>query len=172
MTMNEARLAVVVTGVLLPYLARIPGGQAWLMQYFHGDGGSHLFLGAFNAITWVIILFATLLYRRVESLLVPAICGFSVLAFGHGTVDLMSSSTAAISLIWIPVFAAEAALVGALGGLLADWCLPKHRWLALAVGVCALLAAWYFLWAQGTIRWPVYSHRYGAPGPAWEWMVK
>lgn len=50
MSLRNARIIVVVVGVLLPYAARLPRGAEWLHQYTDVGLGGWLFLGAFNAI--------------------------------------------------------------------------------------------------------------------------
>lgn len=81
--MKAARIGVVVIGILLPYLSRIPGvmthGWPWLTSYF-GDPGHQiqaiLFFGAFNAIAWGSILLASLTYRSPYAICFPAVLGF------------------------------------------------------------------------------------------------
>ena len=149
---------MVVVGVLLPYLVRVPCEARIVMQYFPPDHliGSQMFFGVFNAIAWGTVLLASFLYKHALSVFVPAVCGFSVLALGRFSVDLASSSTASIALIFIPIFAAEAALIGGFGALFVDGLLERKRFgIAIGLGLCCLLVVWSVLWLQGNVRWPL-----------------
>ena len=122
--MSVARCLVVLVGILLPYAIRILGmpahGASWFTSYL-GDGiDALLFFGAFNAICWGSILLATLTYRHVRSVWFPALLGFAVPAYYHATLDLASSSTAAIGLIFIPIYSLPCVFAGWLIGLLFD----------------------------------------------------
>ena len=98
--MKNARIAVVVVGILLPYLARIPGaitkGPDWIISYFGIGQGPIGFLvfGAFNAICWGSILAATFTYRKPRSVWLPAVLGFSFPAYVHSLVDLADVAAA------------------------------------------------------------------------------
>lgn len=126
--MKAARISVVVIGILLPYLARIPGailyGPEWLTSYF-GDPGHRLFatlfFGAFNAIAWGSVLLTTMTYRSPHATWFPAMFGFGFLALVHGIYDLTSDAQAAIGLIFIPIYSLPFVLVGWLLGLGLDW---------------------------------------------------
>ncbi|MEI9961154.1 MAG: hypothetical protein WDM76_08540 [Limisphaerales bacterium] len=131
--MKKMRIAIIVIGILLPYLARIPRGYGWLAQYFSNDSflvnfGGALFLGAFNAIAWGSILYVSFRYKHPVSMLFPAIFGFGFLAFCHFNLDLASSSTAAVALAFIPIYAAAFFVsVGALQlGYFCDKLLKRH----------------------------------------------
>lgn len=117
---QKARVAVIVLGILLPYLARMPRGMEWVSQYTVGNLSGILLLGSFNAIAWGSILALSFLYRQPSSLLFPAAFGFGFLAFGHFTLDLESDAQAAISLAFIPIYALVPISVGALIGLIVD----------------------------------------------------
>ena len=77
--MKRARLLVVVIGILLPYLARIPGmffkGSEWMTSYFE----SPLIVGVTlipMVLCWGGILQATSGFRHASSVWFPAIFGF------------------------------------------------------------------------------------------------
>ena len=122
--MKTARILIVVVGILLPYLARIPGtftrGADWFTSYL-GDGiGAVIFFGAFNAICWGSILGASFSYRHSSSIWFPAVFGFAFPAVAHAFMDLSSSSTAAVALVFIPIYSLPLILVGWLAGLWYD----------------------------------------------------
>lgn len=120
MTMGRARWMVVLVGILLPYLARLPHGLEWLQQYTGLGLAGWLFLGALNAIAWGAILLASLLYRRPLSLLVPAVLGFAFLAYAHHGLDLSADAQAGVALVFIPLYALVPIAVGAVIGYVVD----------------------------------------------------
>ena len=107
--MRRARLVVVTVGVLLPYLARIPGtfvhGASWLSSYFSGGMCGVLFVGAFNALSWGCLVLLSFLVRRPIALVPSALAGFGFLAFAHGGLDLGADAQSAVALAFIPVYA-------------------------------------------------------------------
>ncbi len=127
--MSKARLLIVLVGVVLPYAARIPGmitqGLGWFTSYWNG-WHAFLFFGLFNAVCWGSILLATLTYRDVRSVWYPAVIGFAMPAWWHATLDLSSSSTSAIGLMFIPIMALPYVGVGWLVGLAFDRLVFKH----------------------------------------------
>lgn len=116
--MQKARFIIIILGILLPYLARLPGGIEWLQQYTDISIGGWLFFGAFNAIAWGSILAISFKYKRPLSLIAPCLLGFGFLAWAHYTVDLAADAQAAIALIFIPIFAL---LPIAIGGIVGYW---------------------------------------------------
>ena len=120
MTLRNARILVVLVGLVLPYAARLPRGLDWLRQYTEVEPAGWLFFGAFNAIAWLAILGATFLYRRPASVLAPAVAGFGFLAWVHATLDLASDAQAAVALVFIPLYALVPIAVGAVVGLVLD----------------------------------------------------
>ncbi len=121
MTMCKARLMIVVIGIVLPYLVRVPQGSEWLGQYTSIGFGGWLFFGALNAIAWVCILALSFKYQRPVSLLVPCILGFGFLTWAHGTqVDLRADPQAAIALVIIPFFALGPIAIGGIVGYIVD----------------------------------------------------
>lgn len=125
MEMLPIRIAIVIFGVLLPYLARIPGGSSWLKQYADSGIGGFLFFGAFNAIAWGAILSFTFLYKNKLPIIAPVLFGFVPLAWVHGTYDLSSDAQAAIGLVFIPIYALAPIAVGGVIGYLVDRYLIK-----------------------------------------------
>jgi len=122
--MKTARILIVLVGILLPYLARIPGallnGSSWFTSYLGSGLDALVLLGVCNALCWGAILAASFTYRHARSIWFPAVLGFGFLALAHGFLDLSSGSTAAISLIFIPIFSLPLVIVGWLAGLLYD----------------------------------------------------
>lgn len=124
MTMNTARLIIVLLGVSLPYLARLPFGLDWLMPYINTGFLGWVFFGAFNAVAWGAILALSFKYKHSVSLIAPCLFGFGFLAWAHGTLDLSADAQAAIALIFIPVFSLAPIAVGGAIGYFVD---SRHR---------------------------------------------
>ncbi len=120
LTMRRARWVVVLAGVLIPYVARLPGGIDWLRQYTETGLAGTALLGAFNAIVWGAILFASNFYRRPASLLWPALFGFGFLAYAHGGLDLYADAQAGVAIVFIPIYALAPTLAGAIIGYVVD----------------------------------------------------
>jgi hypothetical protein len=116
--MERARAAVVVVGVLLPYLARLPRGWDWVQQYQSAGLPAQLFLGAFNAVAWGAVLAATWLYRRPATVLFPAVPCFGMLGWAHHGLDLRADAQMGIALVFLPFYALVPAGLGALVGFL------------------------------------------------------
>lgn len=114
--MLNARIAIALSGILIPYVARLPRGITWLQQYLDVGLGGFLFFGGFNAIAWGAILALGSLYKRPASLLVPSLFGFAFLAWAHYSLDLAADAQAAIALVFIPVYALLPIAVGGLIG--------------------------------------------------------
>mgnify|MGYP003575664459 CR=1 FL=1 len=118
--MIKVRVAIVIFGILLPYLVRIPGGSDWLNQYAGAGMSGFLFFGAFNAIAWGAIFICTFLYKHKLSAIAPALFGFVPLAWVHSTYDLSSDAQAAIGLIFIPIYALVPIAIGGVIGYVID----------------------------------------------------
>lgn len=127
MAMGRARLLAALAGILLPYVARVPGGIDWLMQYLDTGIGGYLLLGAFNAVAWGAILLIGLGYRHPASLLAPALPGFAFLAWAHGTLDLDADAQAPVALIFIPLHALILIVPGGLAGYVLDMFLRRRQ---------------------------------------------
>jgi ACR3 family arsenite efflux pump ArsB len=119
--MQRARLIVIVVGILLPYLARIPGafikGKSWFTSYFDGGIGGTAFICVLQALCWGSILLASLKYQHPSTIWFPAVFGFVGVAIAHACLNLSSSSTAAIGLVAIPLLSVPLVLIGWLVGL-------------------------------------------------------
>jgi hypothetical protein len=114
------QLVVAAAGILVPYLSRIPGvfirGSTWLTSFLSGGIGGMLFLQAFNAICWGAIVCAIGTYKNARSAFFPVLLGFPLLMLWYGYLDLASSSTAALALIFIPIETLPLVFVGWLIG--------------------------------------------------------
>jgi len=120
MGMGKARVLVVVVGLLVPYLARVPGGTQWLAPYLHPGWQGTLLLAALGAVTWVPILGFSLGYRRPVSLVLPCVLGFGFLAWAHGTLDLTADAQSALALLFIPIYSLLPVLIGCIVSLVTD----------------------------------------------------
>lgn len=118
--MTTARIAIAIVGILLPYIARLPGGTAWVSQYSGNGVGAFILLGAFNAIAWGSMVALSFLYHRPASLLFPCVAGFAFLAWAHYNLDLAADAQAAVALVFIPVFALLPIAVGGVLGYFFD----------------------------------------------------
>lgn len=122
--MNNARLLIVIVGILLPYAARVPGialkGAEWFTSYLPDTLAAFMFFSAWNAVSWGSILAVTFAYRNPRSAWFPAVLGFASLIYGHATLDLSSDAQAAIGLIFIPIYSLPLVLIGWLIGFIFD----------------------------------------------------
>lgn len=103
-------------GLLVPFAARLPGvparGWEWFTDYLPGVGGI-LFLSAFNLIPAAALLGLGKASRRAPLAFWFALAGgLAFLLWAHGTVNLRASSTAAIALLFIPIYGAGAIVAG------------------------------------------------------------
>ncbi|MEM7756274.1 MAG: hypothetical protein AAF297_11625 [Planctomycetota bacterium] len=115
--MTRLRVGIVVVGIILPYVARVPRGFARVEQYTEGPFAGHILMGAFNAVAWGALLAASFLFRRPGPMLLPCALGFGFLAVMHYSLDLAADAQAAIALLFIPVYAVVPIAVGVAVGL-------------------------------------------------------
>lgn len=118
--MLKARLAVIVIGILLPYLARLPGGTDWLAQYTDAGIAGALLLSLLNAIAWGSVLLISFFYRQPLSVLTAALPGFAFLAWAHYSLDLSADGQSALGIVLFPLYALLPILVGGVTGYLLD----------------------------------------------------
>ena len=118
--MKNTRIIIAITGILLPYLARLPLGSAWVSQYTDISFVGILFFGVFNAIAWGSILAISFLFHRPSSLIFPCVFGFAFLAWAHYTLDLSADAQSAISLVIIPIYALLPITFGGVLGFVLD----------------------------------------------------
>ncbi len=129
LSLRNARLLVLVVGCLLPWAVRLPWGWTWVEQYIEPGPGGWLLIAAANAIAWGAILLLSLLYRHGVSVLVAALPGFALLAWGHASLDLASDAQAALVLLVLPVLALVPIALGGVAG----WVLDRRLRRAAAV---------------------------------------
>jgi hypothetical protein len=119
--MKTARILIILIGILLPFIARIPGvfikGKSWFTCYFDGGIGGVAFIAGLQSLCWGSILLSSFTYRQPSALWFPAALGFAFVALAHAFLDLNSSSTAAIGLAAIPVMSLPIILIGWMLGL-------------------------------------------------------
>ena len=105
----------------MPFISRIPRGSAWVAQYLPDEGNfvsEAIFFGGFAVILAVVVFCSALLARApyylpvVASIMTTAI----LLGLWHHDNDLTADAQAAISLVFIPIYAAGAALITSLSG--------------------------------------------------------
>ena len=120
MAMNRARIAIVLFGLVLPYLSRLPGGREWLGQVTYGGWGAFLFMAGCSAVVWGGLLLWSLAYRRAASLWVPVLVGFGYLAWAYGSMNLRSDAQAGLGLLMIPIYSLVPVVGGGLIGLFLD----------------------------------------------------
>jgi len=131
-------------GLLTPFIARLPSvpvrGWEWFIDYFPGLTGL-LFFSAFNILpsaAWYAI--------GKRSKKAPLAFWFSVaggigfLLWAHGSLNLSSSSTAAIALLFIPVYAVGTILVSLALGLIVHALVKVDRMRAWIVYIAGGLA--------------------------------
>ncbi|MEN0106513.1 MAG: hypothetical protein AAGC84_08820 [Pseudomonas sp.] len=114
--MHNARLAVLIIGVLLPYLARLLKGIDGLLQYTSAGLGGLMLLCGFNAVAWGSVLAISFFYHRPLSLLAPALAGFAYIAWAHYQLDLAADAQSSIGIIFIPIYALLPIVVGGVVG--------------------------------------------------------
>lgn len=106
-------ILILITGILLPFVARIPSlflkGTEFYAQYFYPFSGS-IFIVLSNSVPFVVI--ALLLFtKRRKAVLASFIIISTVDIFFHYNLDLTSSSTAGVALIFIPIWLTLLAIV-------------------------------------------------------------
>ena len=111
-------VGVIIVGVALPYLARLPGcvvkGWGWLLQYVEPGLLGAVFLGGFNLVAVGTAVGATLLFHKRNLWLLPVLAGYGFLFYAHGTLDLASDAQAGVALVFIPIYSLFFFVVGAI----------------------------------------------------------
>jgi hypothetical protein len=139
-------LFTIVTAWLIPFLARLPSvpfyGWAWFTDYIPGVSGL-LFISGFNLIPGIMLYGVGKGSKRAPLAFWFAFSvGAGFLFWAHGTLNLRSSSTAAIALAFIPIYCVGAILLGWVIGLLTHAVVKAERgraWLAGIVCSAAVL---------------------------------
>jgi hypothetical protein len=114
--MRTARWIIIIVGIFLPYIARIPGtfehGDRWLTSYLDTGLAGFLLIGLFNAIWWGAVLLAIRNFKSPKLALWPALLGAILPFCGHATLDLASDAQAGILLVIIPFFGLPGVVLG------------------------------------------------------------
>ncbi len=118
--MSALRWAVVILGLALPYLVRLPGGPAWLRLY---DG---VFDDAMNALAWGGLLPVSALFRRPIAFAVPCAATFGPLGWFHAVFDPAGDAQSALFLLILPVLAMVPLAAGTVAGLALQWVLDRR----------------------------------------------
>jgi hypothetical protein len=122
------QLFITGAGIVLPYLARIPGmfakGPEWLTALFFDGLRAVVFFLLLNTICRGSIALPAGTYQDPRWAWFPVVPGFAFLALAYGSLDLTHSSTAVIALVFIPLYSLPFAFTGWLAGLYFD---QKYR---------------------------------------------
>jgi hypothetical protein len=121
----KTRIAIgiwaVISCLAMPFLCRIPRGGKWVAQYLPDEGNlisGMLFLGAFAFFPVVLVFCAGLISKPPFYLpvVISTLVALTMLGYWHHDNDLAADAQAAISLIFIPIYAGAFALIGGLIG--------------------------------------------------------
>jgi len=131
---------------LAPFIARLPSvpfyGWQWLTDYFSGIGGL-LFFSALNLIPGAVLYgIGKGSKNRPLAFWFALSAGVAFILFAHGTINLRSSSTAVIGLLFIPIYCVGAIVVGWAIGLITNAVIKKEQIrtsLTLVMGAAAIL---------------------------------
>lgn len=143
---NRIFIFSLVVGLVTPFFARLPGvpfrGIEWLTAYLAGGMGI-LFLSAVNfipSLAWYGLGRASRKFPLAYWVSIAG--GVAFLLYAHGSINLSSSSTAAIGLVFIPVYAVGAILASWFLGCLLNFIIQNDKfrfWTALGIGVIAVV---------------------------------
>ena len=116
----------------LPYLSRLPYGLEWVEQYRPDDGyfsSGMLFFQVFAVIPSIVTFLSAIVSRSPYYLpvLLASFAAFAFLILFHHANDLAADAQSALTLIFIPIFAAGGAiLAGGIGLAIQEiWLKPK-----------------------------------------------
>lgn len=111
---NKAFVFIILSGIILPFIARIPGvflqGIDYLSQYI----SSAILITVFNVIPFIIfaVINQFVYSRDKEAVIGAGVALFISDLFMHASVDLQSTSTAGIAIIFIPFWLCVAMVIG------------------------------------------------------------
>ena len=107
--MWRARLLLVLVGVSIPYLARIPGafvrGTDWATSYLSAGFPGFVFIQSFNSLAWGSLLALSFLVRKPSPLVAPSLTGLGFVAVAHARLDLAADAQNSVAVAFIPVYA-------------------------------------------------------------------
>lgn len=125
------RIAIVLIGIGLPYLARIPGiysrNPAWLTSYLDTGIIGFAIMSVSGAINWGSILLVTRKFRSIGAILVAAAIGFTLPAYGNATLDLRADALSALAIPMFPIMSLPLVGIGWLVGLVVDRQITRIR---------------------------------------------
>jgi hypothetical protein len=136
--------------LLAPYLARLPGvvahGPEWLLSYV-ANPLAILFMSAFNAIHGSALYLTGKLSKKTPLSFWGAVASSTGYAlWAHGSMNLAASSTAAIGLIFIPIYSALFVLPGVFLGFILQRTIKRETerraiaWTACLAAIVVALA--------------------------------
>jgi hypothetical protein len=111
-----------ISCLAMPFLCRIPRGGTWAAQYLPDEGhliSGMLFFGAFALVPAVLVFCVGLISKPpfYFPVVISTLVALTMLAYWHNDNDLAADAQAALSLIFIPIYASGLALIGGLIGL-------------------------------------------------------
>ena len=135
-----------VVALATPFVARLTGvpfrGIEWFTAYLAGGIGI-LFISAFNLIPSLAWYGLGRASRKFPlAYWVSLAGGVAFLLYAHGSINLSSSSTAVIGLVYIPVYAVGAILAGWFLGCILHFIIQNDKsryWTAICIGVIAVV---------------------------------
>jgi len=124
-------LAAALVCLILPLLSRLPRGMDWVAQYYPDKGYvliAILFFGGCALVPALVVLVAFLFSRgpRYWPGLFASLAAWSLLIYFHHDNDLAADAQSALTLIFIPLYAAAIAAGAALFGWIVQWFAGKN----------------------------------------------
>jgi hypothetical protein len=125
-------LAAALVCLILPLLSRLPRGMDWVAQYYPDKGYlliAILFFGGCALVPALVVLVAFLCSRgpRYWPGLFASLVAWAMLIYWHHDNDLAADAQSALTLIFIPLYAAAIAAVAALLGWIVQFVAEKNR---------------------------------------------
>lgn len=124
-------LFCLIVAVFAPFIARLPSvpfyGWQWFTDYFPSVGG-FLFFSLFNLIPGAVLYGVGKGSKQSPLAFWFALsAAIAFILFAHGTINLRSSSTAGLGLIFIPIYCVGAVVVGWIIGFIVDYVVKNER---------------------------------------------
>ena len=121
---HRLRIAVLLIGLILPYLARVLGGWDYIAQY--GGYNRTLLIQTFNLVPLGLLLIISFTYRDLRHWLLPVGLGFGFLIAQHATLDFSGADPfAAIALALVPMWSVVPIVLGAIVSWTWEWHLRR-----------------------------------------------
>lgn len=130
----------IILSLLIPHLARLfwvpVHGWEWVTDYFSGGIGGVLYFSAFNLIPGGLWYVSGVQGKNKPlAFWCSVAAGLAFLLKAHGTLDLESSSTAAIEMMLTPLFSGAVILIGFILGYLIDFALRSAKLQLWTIGI-------------------------------------